>query len=93
MKVKEGFVVRNVGGKTVAVASGELCNRFNGMITLNTTGELLFEMLRKGTTEEEMVNAIKENYGVEGKIAEADVKKFVGSLERAGLLEDGTSCG
>lgn len=46
-RTKEGFVVCSVGGKTVAVASGELCRHFNGMITLNSTGELLFRMLQK----------------------------------------------
>ena len=55
MKVKEGFVVCRVGGKTVAAASGALAAQFNGMITLNETGELLFARLQKGTTKEELI--------------------------------------
>ncbi len=86
-RTKEGFIVCSVGGKTVAVASGELCRHFNGMITLNGTGELLFRMLQKGAEPEELYDALQQEYGVEREVAERDVDHFLESLEKAGVLE------
>ncbi|MBP3321686.1 MAG: PqqD family protein [Clostridia bacterium] len=86
MKVKEGFVVCRVGGKTVAAASGELSAQFNGMITLNETGELLFNRLMKGTTEEELAMLLVGEYGITAEQAKADVSAFLAPLERAGVL-------
>ncbi len=86
MRIVEGFVVCHVGGKTVAVASGALCKRFNGMITLNSTGQFLFEKLKKNTDEEELANALVEEYSVSYEDAMKDVKTYLGSLDKAGLL-------
>ncbi len=86
MRIVEGFVVCSVGGKTVAVASGELSKRFNGMITLNGTGEFLFEKLREDTTEEALAAELVREYGVDGERASKDVQSFLSGLDEAGLL-------
>ena len=86
MKIVDGFVVCAVGGKTVAVASGALSKKFNGMINLNETGELLFKMLQAGTSEEEMVNKLTETYGIDRETAGRDVRAFLSGLEKAGLI-------
>lgn len=38
MKIKNGFILRNVSDAYVVVAVGEAAKDFNGMITLNETG-------------------------------------------------------
>ena len=86
MKVKDGFVVCRVGGKTVAAASGELSTQFNGMITLNETGELLFTCLQKGAEEEELADLLVSEYGIDKQRAQADVKAFLAPLLKAGVL-------
>ena len=88
MKIVDGFVVCTVGEKTVAVASGELSKKFNGMITLNPTGEELFRMLQKGTDLEEMTAALESKYGVPKETAERDVNAFLSGIRKAGLLVD-----
>lgn len=87
MKVIDGFVICNVGGKTVAVASGALSDRFNGMINLNGTGEILFRMLQNETDEETLVSALTSKFDVSREVAEKDVKAYLASLDKAGLLE------
>ena len=86
MKIREGFVVCKVGGKTVAAASGELSTRFNGMITLNATGQLLFERLQKDASEEELTELLVASYGIEKEQAQRDVRAFLAPLEKAGVL-------
>ena len=43
MKIKEGFILRNVAGSFVVVPVGDATIDFNGMMNLNETGAFLFE--------------------------------------------------
>lgn len=43
MKIKDGFMLRKVGGQYVVVAFGEASRSFNGIIRLNETGKFLWE--------------------------------------------------
>ena len=88
MKVKSGFVVHTVGGETVAVASGELATKFNGMIKLKGTGAFLFELLQNDISEEALAARLAEEYAVDIAIAKRDVRAFLQSLENAGLIEE-----
>ena len=45
MKIKNGFILRNVSDAYVVVAVGEAAKDFNGMITLNETGAFLWKTL------------------------------------------------
>ena len=45
MKIKEGYILRNVAGSFVVVPIGEAASEFNGMMNLNDTGAFLFEKL------------------------------------------------
>ena len=86
MKLKDGFVVREVAGKTVAVSVGG--GAFRGMITLNGTAAFLWEALKEDTTEVALKDALKEEYEVDDAVALADVKAFISKLREAGLLDE-----
>ena len=88
MKIREGFILRDVAGKTFVVATGELSRKFNGMITLNETGKFIWQKLQKETTEVEIVSALMKEYECDDKeMIEQDVKTFVSKLEKDGVLE------
>ena len=55
MRVKPGFVVREVGGKKYAVATGIAARSFKGMLSLNDMGATIFGFLQTHTTKEEIV--------------------------------------
>ncbi len=88
MKIKSGFILRDVAGKTFVVATGELSKSFKGMITLNETGKFIWNLLANDTTKEEIVDKMLEVYeGVERSIVENDVEIFVEKLVRDNILE------
>ena len=64
LKLKEGFILREVAGETVVIPSGEDIN-LNMMITLNGTGAFLWQKLEQGCTEEELVAALLAEYDVD----------------------------
>ena len=87
MKIKEGFILRNVSGSNIVVAVGSAAKEFNGMIRLNGVGAFIWSCLEQDTTEEEIVKAVMEKYDVEEKKADIDVKKFIDRLTEAGFIE------
>ena len=88
MKIRKGFMLREVAGNSVVVAVGEASRRFNGLITLNETAVVLWNKLAEGTTEEELVGAITGEYTVSKEVAERDVAAFVEKCKNAGLIEE-----
>lgn len=89
MKIKDGFIFRTVADSHIVVPTGERCEEFNGMITLNSSGAFLWELLEKDHTEEELVQAILENYDdVEEAYARTCVREFIEELEKKHLLNE-----
>ena len=63
MRAKNGFILRKVGNQYVVAATGEASRNFNGMLRLNEEAAFAFGLLQGGTTEEELVAALKEMTG------------------------------
>lgn len=88
MKIRDGFILREVGGQPVVVAVGAASNYFNGMVRLNATSKFMFEKLQDGISEKELVKAVTEKYEVDDKTAKKDVKSFVETLVKPGIIEE-----
>lgn len=88
MRIVDGFAVREVAGKSVAVAVGGKAVSLGGMIALNETGKLLFTLLMEGTSKEKMISALTEAYEIDEVTATADVEKFLAPLRKANLIEE-----
>lgn len=88
MKLKPGLILSGIDGQHVAVPTGELSRQFRGMITLNDTGLKLWEALRRGTDEAELIKLLCERYEVDEARARADVTAFLARLRDAGVLEE-----
>ncbi|MCR5294076.1 MAG: PqqD family protein [Lachnospiraceae bacterium] len=88
MKIKDGFVLRKIGGKDMAVPVGERTREVHGMIALNETGAFLWENLSEERTEEELTRALLDEYEVDQAVAARAVEGFVRKLRENGVLED-----
>lgn len=87
MKIKEGFVLREVAGAYVVVAVGKAVKNFNGIINLNDTGAFMWKQVENGCDLEGLKNAILSEYEVDESVAIKDAKKFLDKLTEAGLVE------
>ena len=89
MKLKETFIIRKMGGKCVAVPTGNISLTFKGMITLSPSAEILFNVLKKGCDGiDELAGALCAEYEVAPEKAREDASAFVEKLRAAGLLEE-----
>ena len=89
MKIRNGFMLRKVGGQNVVVAVGAASMDFNGIIKLNETGAFLWELLKSERTPEELTEALLAEYDIDRETASADVEAFAERLSRAELLDRG----
>ena len=86
MKLKQGFIMREIAGDIIVVPSGDELN-LNMMITLNGTGKFLWEHLEAGTTMDELVQAMLGEYDVDEQTARAGAERFVSKLQERGFME------
>lgn len=87
MKIKEGFKLRTVCGNSIVVAVGKASLHFNGLITLNSTGEFIWSRLEQGSDEQKLARELAEEYSIPAEQALADVREFIVKLKGADLLE------
>ena len=85
LKLKDGFILRQIGGDTMVVPSGDELD-LNMMITLNDTGKFLWERLEEGTTQEALLEAVLAEFDTDEAEARAAIAGFVEKLNENGFL-------
>ena len=88
MKLKEGFILHNVGDEHMVVATGEAGKQFNGLVRNNGTANFIFEQLLQETTQEQIVDAMLEKYDASREQITSDVKRIVKQIREAGFLDE-----
>ena len=86
MKIKEGYILREVAGKSIVVPTGNI--NFNGIITLNESGVLLWKALENGTDEDGLAEILFENYDVSLEVARRDAANMIKKLQKHNLLDE-----
>ena len=81
MKIREGFILRDVAGQTFVVPTGKLSQEYQGMITLNETGKFIWQCLEKEMTNEQIVEEIMKTFeDAEREVVQKDVESFVNKM-------------
>lgn len=88
MKIKEGFLLREVAGSSIVVPVGDVQLDFNGMMTLNPVGAFIWKLLESEKTKEELVHAVVAEYEVDRQTAAADIERYITKLRDKGIIED-----
>lgn len=88
MKVKNGFILREIADSIVVVPTGELVKDFEGMIHLNSTGKFIWELLNVDITIEEIANKLVEQYKIDFDRAKKSAENFITKLREANLIEE-----
>ncbi len=89
MKLIDKFVVREVGGAPVAIATGKASVKFKGYIQLNDTSKSIFELLQQDVSLDYIVNELLKQYeDADEQTIRKDVCQFLDELNGAGILEN-----
>lgn len=87
MKLKDNFILRQVADNWVVLPLANATAEFNGMLTLNETGAILWESLEQGYDRERLAEKLTEEYIVDYAQALLDIDEFLEKLREVGCLE------
>lgn len=88
MRIKEGYILREVAGTHVVVSIGKAAIDFSGMLKLNESGTFLWNQLATGKTRQELCQALLEEYEIDEETVTADISEFIGKLKAANIIEE-----
>lgn len=86
MKIKDGFMLRQVAGQWLVVPLGERVVEFNGMITLSESGAIIWKSIESGASLEDIVQQILSEYSIDEDTARADINEFMDSMKAKEIL-------
>ena len=85
MKLKDGFVTREMYGEHLLVSTA---GAFIGLVRSNAAAAFIVECLAEETTEQEIVQKMLAKYDAPAEILEEDVKKILNTLRDVDALEE-----
>lgn len=80
MKIKEGFLLRQVAGNYVVVPVGDEAVEFNGVVTINESGKFIWDLLQEDIEKEELLAKFMEEYSLSVEEAKEDIRVFIQTL-------------
>lgn len=89
VKVKEGFLLKEIAGEHVLVPVGENLVDFSAMVVLNETGAFLWNLMSKEVTKEELLNEVLAEYDTSAETAAQDIDEFLDMMKKHDLLAYG----
>ncbi|MBE7014106.1 MAG: PqqD family protein [Ruminococcaceae bacterium] len=86
MKIKDSFILSEIGGSYIVIPTGTETVDLNGMITLNETGNFMWNKLQNDITKDELIEDFLKEYDVEREVVSADIDEFVEKLKTIGAI-------
>lgn len=89
MRIKEGFVLRQMCGENIVAGEGLQHINFNKLLSLNESAAYLWkELVDKEFTQEEMAELLIARYGIDKQLAMTDSRNLMNSWLEIGVAEE-----
>ena len=89
MKIKNGFVLREMCGENIVTGEGLEHINFNKLISLNSTAAFLWkELVEKEFSTEDMAKLLIDRYGIDEELAMTDSARLCYAWIKAGVAEE-----
>ena len=88
MKLKDEFVITDLGESSVLVPVGEMAESLHGIIQLNETAAFIVKQMKDDITIDQIVDALIREYEVERDEAEKSVLAVVEKLNEMGGIDN-----
>lgn len=88
MKIKDGYILKEVAGSNIVIATGKQKLNFNGIMTFNSVGADVFNMLDGTNSVDEIVAKIANDYGVSVERVKTDVENLIKKMKEHNLLDE-----
>ena len=86
MKRNTNFILREIAGENILVATGEAAQIFNGMITLNDVASFIWKNIDECKTVDKLIASILDEFDIDDETARRDIESFTAELIRIGMV-------
>ena len=86
MKRNTNFILREIAGENILVATGEAAQIFNGMITLNEVASFIWKNIDECETVDKLIASILDEFDIDKETAKRDVQNFTTELITMGMV-------
>lgn len=86
MRLKYTFETMKLDDQIVAIPVGEGATDYHGVIKLNETAAVIFELLKQENTEESIIEALENKYDVSRDTVTRDVQHYIAMFREKGFL-------
>ena len=87
MKIKEGFVLRNVVDEFIVMPTGDNIAKFEGAVVLNEVSAFIFKQLETPVSHDDLLAAMLSEYDVDEATARTHVAAFIEKLKSHDFLQ------
>ncbi|MDL2295054.1 PqqD family protein [Ruminococcaceae bacterium OttesenSCG-928-D13] len=87
MKIKDGYILRDIADSFVVVPVGERVIDFKGVMTLTGIAPFIWTQMEKDTSREDLLAKVLEEYEVDGAQAGQDIDSLLAKMAELGLLD------
>lgn len=88
LKVRKDFIIREIAGEIVIIPVNEAAVHFQGIMSLNESGKLLWDRLQEDVSEDTLIAALLEDYDTTHDVAKHDVSVFLDQLRKQNILQE-----
>lgn len=86
MIIKKELIKREITGDTILVPVGKTVLDSNGLFMLNELGAFIWDLLPGTESEEDICNAVLEQYDVSAETVKKDVSEFLEKLRKMDII-------
>lgn len=86
MEIRKQLVKRNIAGDVILVPIGDASLELKGLVTLNETGELLWDRLPQAADAADLAAALRAEYDVDEPTALQDAQVFLDALRQLNIV-------
>ena len=87
MKIKEGFVLRNVVDEHIVMPTGDNIAKFEGAVVLNEVAAFVYKQLENPVGRDDLLAAMLAEYEIDEATAAADLDALLEQFRNMGLIE------
>lgn len=87
MKIREGFVLRQIADQWMVVPIGGMAEKIHGLISLNETAADIWKILEDEHTVDEVVDILALSYEHDRDEIRDNVLEFIHTLEENDMLD------
>lgn len=91
MKIKNGFVLKNIAGENIVMPSGDKISTFDGAIVLNEVAAFIWSKMEESVSKNELLEFVLSEFEVEKEKAAADLDALISKLSDYGVIEEETT--